>query len=170
MTHFVKVDGHIFMAIPFCSETYMLEDGRNLVKKDAIRDHDAEEAYETIKNKVPAVVAYLSDKKCSVFQKPDGTYSAWIKGAEVGQSPNPVLALLVAGIMAMEHEGFDGWSDDPHCIAAMNNLDDAVIRGYHCKVWLDTNKTGQYYYCMADGEIRDWDANPVIALISGLIA
>ena len=158
------------MAIPYDDENYLVADRKYLVLKTTIRDREAEEAYETIKNKVPAVVAYLSNKKCSVFQKPDGSYSAWIKGAEVGQSPNPVLALLVAGIMAMEHEGFDGWSDDTTCIQVMNDLDESVIKGYHCAVWLDTNKTGQYYYCLVDGEIRDWDANPVFALIGGLVA
>lgn len=169
MTHFIKDNGQSFMAIPD-GDFFRLHDGRAIPTLRAILDQEAMEQYETLKNKVPAVVAYLADKKVSVFQNPDKTYSAWIKGAEVGKSPNPVLALLVAAVMAMEHEEFEGWSDNAECIDAMNNLDESVIKGYHSEVWVDTNKSGQYYYCLVDGAIRDWDANPFIALIGGLVA
>lgn len=169
MTHFVSIEGVPYMATPFRTGVYMLHSGRKVLIKDAIRDREAEEAYETLKNKVPAVVAYLADKKVSVFQNPDKSYSAWIKGAEVGQSPNPVLALLVAAVMALEHEKFEGWAGDWECIDAMNALDEAVIKGYHSEVWVDRNKGGNYY-CLVDGEIRTWDNNPFIALIGGLVA
>ena len=169
MTHFIKIDGVSHMAIQ--GQTgYLLSTGGYVPNSAAIRDREAEEAYETLKNKVPAVVAYLADKKVSVFHRPDGQYSAWIKGAEVGQSPNPVLALLVAAVMAMEHEGFEGWSDDSECIDAMNALDEAVIKGYHCDVWVDTNKSRQYYYCLVNGGIRAWGLDPLIVLVEGLVA
>ena len=168
MTHFIKDNGQSFMAIPD-GDFFRLHDGRAIPTLRAILDQEAMEQYETLKNKVPAVVAYLADKKVSVFQNPDKTYSAWIKGAEVGKSPNPVLALLVAAVMAMEHEEFEGWSDNAECIDCMNALDEAVIKGYHSDVWVDLNKGGNYY-CLVDGEIRTWDANPFIALIGGLVA